>query len=183
MVYKFTRVYIEGCLGVLYVWDELLARLSLKSNPWNHEGFFFFLQNSRFVGIHPPTFFDPISTYPQLERKKFDYPYMDLHLEARLLSFSKQVNGNFCAVRRRFYVLKKKNYFCFLSEVLQSELCFAMDFVIGFNEVGCLDHGRVTKFVFLSASNEALGTRPSRSLKKLRVFAFNQVWFNQNSFI
>ena len=100
---------------------------------------------------------------------------MDLHLEARLLSFSKQVNGNFCAVRRRFYVLKKKNYFCFLSEVLQSELCFAMDFVIGFNEVGCLDHGRVTKLVFLSASNEALGTRPSRSLKKLRVFAFNQV--------
>lgn len=47
-----------------------------------------------------------------------------------------------------------------------------MDFVIGFNEVGSLDHGRVTKFVFLSASNEALGTRPNRSLKKLRVFAF-----------
>lgn len=69
-------------------------------------------------------------------------------------------------------MLKKKNYFCLLSEVLQSELSFAMDFVIGFNEVGCLDHGRVTKFVFLSASNEALGTRPSRSLKKLRVFAF-----------
>ena len=97
---------------------------------------------------------------------------MDLHLEARLLSFSKQVNGNFCAVRGKFYVLKKKNYFCLLSEVLQSELSFAMDFVIGFNDVGCLDHGRVTKFVFLSASNEALGTRPSRSLKKLRVFAF-----------
>lgn len=56
MVYKFTGVYIGGCLGVLCVWDELLARLSLKSNPWNHEGFFFFLQNSRFVGIHPPTF-------------------------------------------------------------------------------------------------------------------------------
>jgi len=97
---------------------------------------------------------------------------MDLHLEARLLSFSKQVNGNFCAVRGKFYVLKKKNYFCLLSEVLQSELSFVMDFVIGFNEVGCLDHGRVTKFVFLSASNEALGTRPSRSSKKLRVFTF-----------
>ena len=84
-----------------------------------------------------------ILTYPQWERKN-----MDLHLEARLLSFSKQVNGNFCAVRGKFYVLKNKNYFCLLSEVLQSELCFAMDFVIGFNEVGCLDHGRVTKFVF-----------------------------------
>ena len=56
MVYKFTGVYIGGWLGVLYVWDELLARLSLKSNPWNHESFFSFLQNSRFVGIHPPTF-------------------------------------------------------------------------------------------------------------------------------
>ena len=67
-------------------------------------------------------------------------------------------------------MLKKKNYFCLLSEVLQSELSFVMDFAIGFNEVGCLDHGRVTKFVFLSVSNEALGTRPERSLKKLRVF-------------
>ena len=153
----------------------------LNQTPETMRVFFPFYKTRVLLEFTHPLF--PILTYPQLERKKFDYPYMDLHLEARLLSFSKQVNGNFCAVRGKFYVLKKKNYFCFLSEVLQSELCFAMDFVIGFNEVGCLDHGRVTKFVFLSASNEALGTRPSRSLKKLRVFAFNQVWFNQNSFI
>ena len=55
----------------------------------------------------------PILTYPQPERKKFDYPYMDLHLEARLLSFSKQVNGNF--LRSAGKVLRAEKEKLFLS--------------------------------------------------------------------
>ena len=112
---------------------NFLPGFPLNQTPETMRVFFFF--NKTRVPLeftHQPF---PILTYPQLERKKFDYPYMDLHLETRLLSFSKQVNGNFWAVQGKFYVLKKKNYFCLLSEVLQSELSFAMDFVIGFNEV------------------------------------------------
>ena len=49
-----------------------------------------------------------ILTYPQWERKN-----MDLHLEARLLSFSKQVNGNF--LRSAGKVLRAEKEKLFLS--------------------------------------------------------------------
>ena len=62
----------------------------LNQTPETMRVFFSFYKTRVLLEFIHPLF--PILTYPQLERKTFEYPYMDLHLEARLLSFSTVVD-------------------------------------------------------------------------------------------
>ena len=108
-----------------------------------------------------------ILTYPQWERKN-----MDLHLEARLLSFSKQVNGNFLRSAGKVLRAEKEKLFLSFERSSSKWIVFVMDFVIGFNEVGCLDHGRVTKFVFFKRVEWGPGNKTWEIFEETSSFCF-----------